>query len=532
MLRKSLTFYLLLQFSAVLSMDKIRDVLERNGGLSSTGESQSDVLSSPIHIKSQLDSQYDDIKNGLLIGSFNVGQGTFSIIRNMEQNVSIIVDCGSISQKWEEFSVEKGMILRNFIGNSLIKAFVITHPDRDHYNYVLPFWREFQDKIAGKDQLSLVIGGDLADGEFKRIFSKIFLVKIQSNTCSYFLNGKQTSLRHIEDALNNAIQVTSGIKFLNPGLGTTKRDKNTQSLVFCLNFRGNNLLFTGDATGATFNAISNRNLLKKVNFLMVPHHGSHTQNSPIWQNKVVESSGDNFVGSLIPIDARNQRDGLPTKTVTDYRYPLSAQSNDKRKVFRYLGKKKGLKFVNTHRQLYEVGNALYGVFLLHLGDNLSVFDDNCFATGKRNFLGSFSSLTFQGISLFSLFCKLGGRIINLSFFDADDALYLACFAVKNRIITVEQKPWLKTMLDNGLSKFCEPFFEIAKIYACDKLTVSEEYYRGIINDKFNLDGALQCFISEIFPDIEIVDDEQIVSLTDLFSAKLKFVYELSHVNFE
>lgn len=529
---RTLTFCLFLQFSALLSMDKIRDVLEQNVGWSSTGESQSDAWSPPIHIENQLDNQLNDIENGLLVGSFNVGQGAFSIMRNIKQNVSVIVDCGSISKKWDEFLAERGVILRNFIGDSLVKAFVITHLDKNHYNYVLPFLREFEAKIARKDQLSLVIGGD-TDVKFREMFSKIFLVKIQSNACSYLLNGEQTFLRCIEDTLNNAIQVPSGIKFLNPGLGTTKRDKNTQSLVFCLNFRGNNLLFTGDATGATFNAISNGSLLKKVNFLMIPHHGSHTQDSPVWQNEIIKLSGDNFVGSLIPIDARNQRDGLPTKTVTDCRYPMAAQSGDKRKVFRYLGKNKKLKFINTHRRLYEVGNTLYGVFLLHLGNNLSVFDDNCFAIGKRNFLRSFSSLTFQGSSLLTLFCKLADGIINLSFFDADDALYLACFAVQNRIITVEQKPWLKTMLDNGLSKFCEPFFEIAKMYTYGELTIPEEYYRGIINDKFNSNGALQNFVGEIFPDMsEVMGNEKIVSLVDLFSAKLKFVYELSHVSFE
>ncbi|MFX1238039.1 MAG: ComEC/Rec2 family competence protein [Promethearchaeota archaeon] len=50
---------------------------------------------------------------------------------------------------------------------------------------------------------------------------------------------------------------------------------NNTSIVFCIKWRGNRLLFTGDAEEQSWKAMKQNNVLEKVNFLKVSHHGSH-----------------------------------------------------------------------------------------------------------------------------------------------------------------------------------------------------------------------------------------------------------------
>ena len=49
---------------------------------------------------------------------------------------------------------------------------------------------------------------------------------------------------------------------------------NNNSIVFCLNWRGNRLLFTGDAEEASWEAMHHVKVLNEVDFLKISHHGS------------------------------------------------------------------------------------------------------------------------------------------------------------------------------------------------------------------------------------------------------------------
>ena len=49
---------------------------------------------------------------------------------------------------------------------------------------------------------------------------------------------------------------------------------NNTSIVFCLEWHGNKLLFTGDAEELSWETMKRNNMLKEVDFLKVSHHGS------------------------------------------------------------------------------------------------------------------------------------------------------------------------------------------------------------------------------------------------------------------
>lgn len=50
---------------------------------------------------------------------------------------------------------------------------------------------------------------------------------------------------------------------------------NNTSIVFCIEWKGNRLLFTGDAEESSWKTMDEQNVLKEVDFLKVSHHGSH-----------------------------------------------------------------------------------------------------------------------------------------------------------------------------------------------------------------------------------------------------------------
>jgi len=50
---------------------------------------------------------------------------------------------------------------------------------------------------------------------------------------------------------------------------------NNTSIVFCIEWHGNRLLFTGDAEEQSWEVMKQSNVLKEVDFLKVSHHGSH-----------------------------------------------------------------------------------------------------------------------------------------------------------------------------------------------------------------------------------------------------------------
>ncbi|MFX1484734.1 MAG: hypothetical protein ACFFCP_16275, partial [Promethearchaeota archaeon] len=50
---------------------------------------------------------------------------------------------------------------------------------------------------------------------------------------------------------------------------------NNTSIVFCIEWKGNKLLFTGDAEETSWKTMHEQGVLEEVDFLKVSHHGSH-----------------------------------------------------------------------------------------------------------------------------------------------------------------------------------------------------------------------------------------------------------------
>jgi beta-lactamase superfamily II metal-dependent hydrolase len=51
-------------------------------------------------------------------------------------------------------------------------------------------------------------------------------------------------------------------------------------IVFCLEWHGNKLLFTGDAEELSWETLYQKDVLKEVDFLKISHHGSENGTSP------------------------------------------------------------------------------------------------------------------------------------------------------------------------------------------------------------------------------------------------------------
>ena len=140
------------------AMESVKRVLYEYGGFSSTSDSHySDSLPSSPPSLGNKEIPYHFCKNGMLVASFNVGQGAFFLIKNANKNKVIVVDCGSINKSWWNFWDAVGKNVKSFLGDSTISACVITHPHTDHYNYLSNFLGEVKNKLEKND--SIIVGG-------------------------------------------------------------------------------------------------------------------------------------------------------------------------------------------------------------------------------------------------------------------------------------------------------------------------------------------------------------------------------------
>ena len=117
----------------------------------------------------------------------------------------------------------------------------------------------------------------------------------------------------IEGRLNNLIP-NGFFQFLIPIKKIQDESpKNDYSLVFKFMLGWNSILFTGDATGNTYNAyfpkttenaeIKKRNIatLKEINLFMIPNHGSDTDNSPFWSDVIINHNKTTLVGAIVSV---------------------------------------------------------------------------------------------------------------------------------------------------------------------------------------------------------------------------------------
>ena len=263
--------------------------------------------------------QQNRYKEALHVFIFKVGQGNFCMIQK-GANV-VIVDAGSSNEKWKDEGIQD--IFELCLNEAKIQAVIITHADEDHYN-LLSALENYMDPSC-----FFVVGGTEAH-------RNAILSTLQVDYESYWLDTSSSDLifkgsnpglegsgiewervpveyEYIEERLNSLIQ-NGFFQFLTPLQKIqTGSKKNDYSLVFKFMLGWNSILFTGDATGNTYNAyfpktqekkeIKERNIaiLKEINLFMIPHHGADTDNSPLWSDVIINHNKTTLVGAIVSV---------------------------------------------------------------------------------------------------------------------------------------------------------------------------------------------------------------------------------------
>lgn len=269
--------------------------------------------------------------------AFNVGQGNFILLRHKE--TAILVDAGSKnkSDKLSCFPNPRSRV-ETCLKGVKIKAIIITHTDDDHYNYLGEEWlKEFLSKDA-----PIYVGGTFEKA--KKIVESLGLnascvhSRVPGEPWYNSVTNTETN-ENVEKRLNGLISgcvfnfLCSPRKLIHPD------ETNSQSLVFLLTYGGRSILFTGDATGETLDCClygetplsdevkKNCTLTKKVNILIVPHHGSETDGSLRWTHYVSKHSRKNFLGAVISVDPHTSPYGHAHNWVRELHFPEAARGD-------------------------------------------------------------------------------------------------------------------------------------------------------------------------------------------------------------
>ena len=165
-------------------------------------------------------------------------------------------------------------------------------------------------------------------------------------------------------------------------------DNNSKSLVISINFGVGTILFTGDATGNTVNSIygdtmtkdininavslKNRNLLRRVNFLIGPHHGSETDGSYSFLFKIIKLSYNSFVGVIFCAPDTSQYKH-PNSYIDLVQWPLSAKSWE-HKIGYYREDKKRIKIL--YYPIFITCYSKFGTYWLNFSlDGMFMFSE-------------------------------------------------------------------------------------------------------------------------------------------------------------
>lgn len=211
--------------------------------------------------------------NGLRINFLDVGQGDASLI-NFPDNEQMLVDCSEDARILE--ALGRSM---NFYDNE-IDYLVVTHPDYDHYGGCEDVLNKF--KVKNIVYTGYKKTGDSAWDSFFEKFTHnpdLNYIKIDHEQT---LSIASTSLHFLYP--NHSLEVDDKIP-------NSKEEANTNdtSIVFELNYKDKEVLFTGDM-GSDLESylLSNYNDVLNTDILKVGHHGSSY------------SSGQEFLNMVTP----------------------------------------------------------------------------------------------------------------------------------------------------------------------------------------------------------------------------------------
>ena len=226
--------------------------------------------------------------NHLTVYALPVGQGDCTVIQCPNGNI-VLMDCGSSSAGDNQMYHKD---VENYLGNQInnVVAIMITHPDRDHFNYI-PSINWNRQAIQ-----AVIIGGKRNNyyrsnnDQFKAIYN--FLVDADNSGKLYTLNNGQKCIGNCAPGnLGTNFCNNNNIKFQFLG-ANIRSSSNQKSIVMKIVVGRWSMLLSGDMEGAAATEIAKALAHNHGNYLQstvykMSHHGASSQaNKKTWLNAI------------------------------------------------------------------------------------------------------------------------------------------------------------------------------------------------------------------------------------------------------
>ncbi len=328
--------------------------------------------------------------NDLVFYFFNTGQGNCTLVKQGDK--ALLIDCGGSS------TIAFDKTFTKCLGEALIECVIITHPHADHCNFLQKISQEHFSEEA-----CLIIGGpseweEYKDGKkikkdinvFVNAFGNVFKNKCYISDDGIVYKVGSSFCFCIPKLENFLKYLFKGVEFNFLRFGNElfdKSDLNSYSLVFSITYKNNSILFTGDSTGDAFDRFlskkrkkffqsylvqRNKKIIKNINVLVMPHHGTDTEGSWYWTVRINKINHFNLVGAIVCVHPATSPYGHARRWVRDLMFLPYARMNDKGHTIVYsvkTGKGGGLKAYSkyikeTKNRLYETGLFTYGIVLV------------------------------------------------------------------------------------------------------------------------------------------------------------------------
>lgn len=327
--------------------------------------------------------------NDVIFYFFNTGQGNCTLVKQGKK--ALLIDCGGSS-----ITAFDGTFTQ-CLENAIIECVIITHPHDDHYGFLQTIPKE-----CFSENVFLLIGGpseweEYKDGKKinKNLNAVVNSFKIEFKKKYYFT--VQGGARNIDNINTASIwpdfllkNLFDGVEFKFLGFGEKllgENNLNSYSLVFKITYKNNSILFTGDSTGDAFDrfltksgtnsfqnsiVVENRKIIKNVNVFVMPHHGTDTDCSWRWTNRIIKDNYSDLVAMIACVDPATSPYGHARNWIRDLIFPPYARMlNENRLVGYNIKAKKGRGadiydcFIKkTKNRLYETGLFTYGIVLV------------------------------------------------------------------------------------------------------------------------------------------------------------------------
>ena len=312
---------------------------------------------------------------------FNIGQGNFVVLK-FNKNI-LIIDCGSSAITWDKFHEKNEEVINAIFKESSIKAVVVTHPDEDHYNVLESLFA-----TTTLDKKCIFVVGRKNKNDHK--FFTAYLNETKLKNTVYAVESDNTynnANKDLTTALFDKVDGIGTVEILEPVYQITEDKANPHSLVLKVIYDKQSILFTGDATKETFEAIygdakneevkelsiKNRLALKSVNFLIAPHHGASTAESNLWLMHVNAKNPYNFVGAIF-CAPRDTQYGHPNKYIDTIAFENETFSHK----FKYhYDKEQGPRTKASHEPIWVTGLITHAYWLtLSSEKGMQIFNDS------------------------------------------------------------------------------------------------------------------------------------------------------------